>query len=274
MTPIQNLKAARSESGLSLRGVSLGYSGRPIVDHIDLDIEPGSFTSILGPNGCGKSTLLKGMTRLLRPLSGDIYLDGKPLRHWGAKAAARRVGLLPQSSSAPDGSTVYGLVRRGRFPHQSFLSPWSERDEQAVRAAMDRTGTTDLRTAQVGELSGGQRQRVWVAMALAQDTEILLLDEPTTFLDINYQLDLLELFAELNREGRTIVAVLHDLNLAARFSTRIAAMRDGALQAYGTPEEVITESTISNIYGVMSTIIPDPHTGSPMVVPISSRSSQ
>lgn len=259
----------RSDEGLSIRGLSLGYGGGTIVDHVDLDIEPGSFTSIIGPNGCGKSTLLKGMSRLLTPTAGQVLLDGSPLQSWNPKSAARRVGLLPQTSSAPDGSTVYGLVRRGRFPHQGFLSPWNDTDEQAVTAALARTGLTELRDAQVGELSGGQRQRVWVAMTLAQETGILLLDEPTTFLDIAYQLELLDLFAELNREGRTVVAVLHDLNLAARYSTRIVAMRAGRVLAYGTPREVITEETMDAVYGVSCSVITDPHTGGPLVVPVS-----
>lgn len=267
MIPQQGHSCDRLETGLSARGVVLGYGGPPIVHGVDLDIEPGSFTSIIGPNGCGKSTLLKGMARLLTPDSGHVLLDGRPLGGWKPKAAARRVGLLPQTSSAPDGSSVYGLVRRGRFPHQGLFSPWSDVDEEAVVAAMDRTGVTGFRDAEVGELSGGQRQRVWVAMALAQETEILLLDEPTTFLDIGYQLDLLELFAELNREGRTIVAILHDLNLTARYSTRIAAMRAGEIVAYGSPEQVITEETIESVYGVSSSVVPDPHTTSPMVVP-------
>lgn len=269
MNPCQQYPDSRSNTSLSVRGVSLGYGGDPVVHNVDLDIEPGSFTSIIGPNGCGKSTLLKGLARLLDPVDGQVLLDGRPLKAWKPKAVARQVGLLPQASSAPEGSTVYGIVRRGRFPHQGFLSPWGEDDEAAVIAAMERTGTTALCEAQVGELSGGQRQRVWVAMALAQETGILLLDEPTTFLDIGYQLELLDLFAELNREGRTIIAVLHDLNLAARYSTRIAAMADGQVVTYGTPQEVITETTIQQIYGVTSSVIPDPHTAAPMVVPIS-----
>lgn len=269
MIPRQHYPQGRSDTGLSVRDVSLGYGGDPVVKNVDLDIEPGSFTSIIGPNGCGKSTLLKGLARLLGPVDGQVVLDDQELKTWKPKAAAREVGLLPQTSGAPEGSTVYGLVRRGRFPHQGFLSPWGDNDEAAVTAAMERTGVSNLREAHVGELSGGQRQRVWVAMTLAQETDILLLDEPTTFLDIGYQLDLLDLFAELNREGRTIVAVLHDLNLAARYSTRIAAMAEGRVVAYGTPEEVITETMIDTVYGVTSSVVPDPHTAAPMVVPIS-----
>ncbi|WP_349827473.1 ABC transporter ATP-binding protein [Brevibacterium litoralis] len=257
-----------ADAGLEARAVRLGYDATPIVHGVDFRLRPGSFTTIIGPNGCGKSTLLKGMARLLAPSDGQVVLDGKTLQDWKPKTAARRIGLLPQTSVAPEGITVHGLVSRGRYPHQGFLQPWSDADERAVEAALERTGLVQLRHASVNALSGGQKQRVWVAMALAQETEILLLDEPTTYLDIAFQLDLLELFAELNAEGTTILSVLHDLTHAARYSDHIVAMKDGRIEAEGAPSEVVTEATVERIFGITCDIVPDPRSGNPLVIPL------
>ncbi|MCD4514368.1 ABC transporter ATP-binding protein, partial [Brucella pseudogrignonensis] len=213
--------------------VTLRYDERTISKDLSVSIPDGSFTVIVGPNACGKSTLLRALSRLLTPSSGQVILDGKSITDIPAKETARRLGLLPQSSIAPEGITVEDLVARGRYPHQSFLRQWSKADEEAVVAAMDATRVTDLSGRMVDELSGGQRQRVWIAMVLAQETPILLLDEPTTFLDIAHQIELLDLLADLNEQGRTVIAVLHDLNHACRYATHLIAMKDGAIIAKG-----------------------------------------
>ena len=223
----------------------------------------GSFTVIVGPNACGKSTLL----RLLPASRGSVVLDGREIHEYRSREVARRLGLLPQSSTAPEGITVADLVARGRFPHQSLMSRWSREDERVVAEAMAATRVTELRDRPLDELSGGQRQRVWVAMALAQQTPILLLDEPTTFLDIAHQIELLDLIAQLRAEGRTVVAVLHEINLAARYATHLIAMRDGRIVAEGTPGEVVTEALVEEVFGLACRVIPDPDTGGPVVLP-------
>ena len=257
-----------TEARLSGRGLRVGYHERTILHELDIDIPNGSFTVIVGPNACGKSTLLRSLARLLPPSAGTVLLDGKAIASYSAKEVARVVGLLPQTSIAPDGITVVDLVSRGRYPHQKLLRQWSEVDEQAVVRAMAATGVDDLAARPVDELSGGQRQRVWVAMALAQQTPLLLLDEPTTFLDIAHQVELLDLFARLNRgSGRTLVAVLHDLNQACRYATHLVAMREGAIVAQGPPEEVVDADLVSAVFGVTCEVVPDPQTGTPMIVP-------
>ncbi|MFJ2551749.1 ABC transporter ATP-binding protein [Microbacterium sp. NPDC087591] len=248
--------------------ISLSYDRTEIVHELTTDIPPGSFTVIIGANACGKSTLLRGFSRLLSPSRGEVVLDGRSIATYPAKEVARRLGLLPQSAVAPDGITVNDLVARGRYPHQSLLRQWSDDDEAAVREALEATGTSDLAGRTVDELSGGQRQRVWVAMVLAQQTDLLLLDEPTTYLDVAHQVELMELFAELNARGRTIVAVLHDLNHAARYASHVIAMRQGRIVAEGTPEQVITSERVLEVFGLANVVIADPVTGGPLVVPL------
>jgi iron complex transport system ATP-binding protein len=248
--------------------VTLAYDGHVVVDSLSIDIPDGQITVIIGPNACGKSTLLRALSRLLRPKHGTVVLDGELIHALPTKQVAKRLGLLPQSPIAPDGILAGDLVARGRTPHQSLFQQWSIADEHAVRAALEATGTADLADRPVDELSGGQRQRVWIAMALAQETGLLLLDEPTTFLDITHQIEVLDLVAELNRsDGRTIVVVLHDLNLACRYAHHIVAMRDGRIVANGSPHEVITADTMRAVFGLESIVIPEPLSGTPLVVP-------
>ncbi len=257
-----------SEPSLAAESVTLAYDGAEIVRELSVRIRPGSFTVIIGPNACGKSTLLRGLSRLLTPRDGRVVLDGRSITDASAKSIARRLGLLPQTAIAPDGITVRELVSRGRYPHRSVWRQWSSADDAAVAEALDATGTAPLADRPVDALSGGQRQRVWVAMVLAQQTDLLLLDEPTTFLDVAHQVELMELFAELNRRGRTIVAVLHDLNHAARYASHIVAMRNGRIVTEGTPAEVITRERVHEVFGLANVVIDDPVTGGPLVVPL------
>lgn len=253
---------------LHAEGITVGYDDRVISSDLDVSIPDGSFTVIVGPNACGKSTLLRALSRLLKPTQGQVVLDGRSISSIPAKEVARRLGLLPQTSIAPEGITVADLVARGRYPHQKLLRQWSREDEAAVVGALAATGTTELSGRLVDELSGGQRQRVWVAMVLAQETPILLLDEPTTFLDIAHQIELLELCADLNRDrGHTLVAVLHDLNHACRYATHLIAMKDGAVVAEGAPADVVTATLVEDVFGLPCRIIADPVTGTPLVVP-------
>lgn len=257
-----------------LRGeaLTLAYDERVISRGLDVRVPDGSFTVIVGPNACGKSTLLRALARLLRPEHGEVYLDDAPIRSRPAKETSRRLALLPQQPTAPDGITVVDLVARGRFPHQRFLRQWSPQDEAAVRRAMAATGVGDLADRLAGELSGGQRQRVWLAMVLAQDTPLLLLDEPTTFLDVAHQIDVLDLCRDLHEdEGRTLVAVLHDLNHAARYATHLIAMRDGEVVAEGSPRDVVTEPLVAEVLGLACRVVDDPVTGAPLVLPLDRR---
>jgi iron complex transport system ATP-binding protein len=262
-------------SRLAGSGLRVGYDRRTILHELDITIPDDSFTVIVGPNACGKSTLLRSLARVLKPTSGSVVLDGRDIASYPSKEVARRIGLLPQKSIAPDGITVVDLVSRGRYPHQSMLRQWSEEDERAVVSALASTNTTELAGRQVDELSGGQQQRVWVAMALAQQTSILLLDEPTTFLDIAHQVELLDLFASLNREsGHAIVAVLHDLNQSARYATHLIAMKDGRIVAEGRPTDIVTAELVEEVFGLRCRIITDPESGTPLVIPLVSRTSQ
>jgi iron complex transport system ATP-binding protein len=251
--------------------VTVGYGGEPVVRDLSLAVADGRVTTIVGPNGCGKSTLLRTMARVLRPTSGRVLLDGEPVHQTSTKEVARRMALLPQSPVAPDGLLVRDLVGRGRHPHQRWFSQWSPGDEAIVEAALAMTDTTDLRDRALDQLSGGQRQRAWIAMTLAQDTELLLLDEPTTYLDLAHQVEVLDLVARLNRErNRTVVMVLHDLNLAARYSDVIVVMKDGAVVCEGTPTDVFTPTMLAETFGLEADVLPDPRTGLPIVVPTSS----
>ncbi|QJC52712.1 ABC transporter ATP-binding protein [Paenibacillus albicereus] len=259
---------SETKSRLWTEDVTITYEDRVISRHLSVRIPDGSYTVIVGPNACGKSTLLRALSKLIKPAAGQILLDGKDIAAYKSKEAARKLGLLPQSSIAPDGITVANLVAHGRYPYQSFIRQWTDEDEEAVGDAMRLTDTSGLAHRLVDELSGGQRQRVWVAMAIAQQTPLLLLDEPTTYLDIAHQIDLLELFKDLNEQGRTIVAVLHDLNHAARYASHLIAMKDGAVVAQGDPRQIITESLVEDVFGLRCRIIDDPVSHTPLVVPL------
>lgn len=255
---------------LTTRKLSLAYDNHLIIQGLDLAINQGEITTLVGPNGCGKSTLLRGMARLLKPQGGTVYLEGEAIAHLPTKALAKRLGILPQSPPAPEGLTVKELVAQGRYPHQNWLQQWSKQDELKVEEAIATTDLHQFAHRPLDSLSGGQRQRAWIAMALAQDTEILLLDEPTTYLDLAHQIEVLDLLHWLNRKaGRTIVMVLHDLNLACRYSDRLIALRDGKLLAQGRPQAIITEELVRQVFGLESRIIGDPVTGTPLCVPVS-----
>lgn len=254
---------------LAVEDLTLGYGDRTVIEGLDLTLLPGKVTAVVGANACGKSTLLRSMSRLLHPRRGRVVLDGREVHRTPAKQLARTLGLLPQSPIAPDGITVADLVGRGRHPHQGFLSRWTAADDVAVAAALDATDTATLADRPVDELSGGQRQRVWIAMALAQQTDLLLLDEPTTFLDVSHQVEVLDLLTDLNHaRGTTIVMVLHDLNLAARYADHLIALADGRLHAAGTPEQVLTEETVRAVFGLDSRVVVDPTSGRPLMLPL------
>jgi ferric enterobactin transport system ATP-binding protein len=258
-----------TEHTLEAQGLTLAYDKRVISQDLSMHVPVGSFTAIIGPNACGKSTLLRALARLLAPRAGRVVLDGRDIADRGAKELARELGLLPQTSLAPDGIRVADLVARGRFPHQRVFDRWSPEDEAAVLRAMTATDVLGLSGRLVDELSGGQRQRVWVAMALAQETPVLLLDEPTTFLDIAHQIEVLELFRAINQQqGHTLVAVLHDLNQAARYASHIIAMKDGRVAAAGAPADVITPEIVESVFSVPCRVIEDPESGTPLVIPL------
>ncbi|MEU3600403.1 ABC transporter ATP-binding protein [Streptomyces sp. NPDC006798] len=262
---------AVADARLGAEGLSLRYGRRTVVENLELVVPPGSFTVVIGPNACGKSTLLRALAGLLPPAAGRIVLDGADIASYPPKEAARRLGLLPQTAIAPDGITVAELVSRGRYAHQRVLRQWSREDEAAVLDALTATGVADLSARRVEELSGGQRQRVWIAMVLAQETPLILLDEPTTYLDIAHQIEVLNLLHDLHLRGRTIVAVLHDLNQAARYASHVVAMKDGRITAAGTPAETITAELVREVFGLAGIVIPDPVTGTPLIVPADTR---
>ncbi|MGH3690938.1 MAG: ABC transporter ATP-binding protein [Microbacterium sp.] len=251
---------------LEARGLVVAYDGKVVVDGVDLALSEGSFTVILGPNASGKSTVLRALARVLKPESGDVLFDGRALGEYGSKELARRMGLLPQDAIAPEGMRVADLVSRGRYPHHSALQRWTSADDTATREALAATNTVDLAERYVDQLSGGQRQRVWVALLLAQQTPVMLLDEPTTFLDIAHQYELLDLLRELNEQGKTVIAVLHDLNQAARYADNLVLMKEGRVVATGTPSELITAERVGDVFGIDAVVTPDPVTGTPMVV--------
>ncbi|PZU89571.1 MAG: hypothetical protein DI528_02590 [Shinella sp.] len=257
-----------SEGGLSTSAMTLAYRDRPIIRDLDIAIAEGSFSVIVGANGSGKSTLLKALARLLKPETGSVLLDGQAITTLPSVEIARRIGLLPQSAEAPEGITVADLVARGRYPHQTFFRQWSRQDETVVAASMQAAGIAELADRAVDTLSGGQRQRAWIAMVLAQETPILLLDEPTTFLDMAHQADLLDLLQQLNTDmGRTVIAVLHDLNQACRYATHIIAMCEGTVVAEGRPADVVTEEMLEKVFDLPCMIIEDPITATPHVIP-------
>ena len=264
-----NGKAQSSQHELRAEALSLGYGDTTVVDGLDLTVPSGRITVIIGANACGKSTVLRGLARLLKPVGGAVWLDGRTLASVPTIEVAKVVGLLPQSPVAPDGITVGDLVGRGRYPHQGWFRRWTADDDVAVQEALRATGTDDLAGRRISSLSGGQRQRVWVAMALAQQTDLLLLDEPTTYLDINHQVELLDLLVALNRtRGTTIVIVLHDLNFAFRYADHLVAMKAGRIVAEGAPAEVVTADMVTDVFGLECRIVPCPVSGAPMVVPV------
>jgi len=260
----------RSQSRLSGRDLTLGYDARVVCEQLHVELPDHGFTVIVGPNACGKSTLLRALARMLKPTAGAVILDGQAIGSIASKEVARRLGLLPQSPVAPDAITVADLVARGRYPHQGLLRQWSREDERAVLEAMRATGVEDLAARAVDELSGGQRQRVWLAMVLAQQTPLLLLDEPTTFLDIAHQVEVLDLCADLHEQrGHTIVAVLHDLNHACRYATHLIAMAEGRIVAAGDPAAIVDAQLVERVFGLRCRVIADPETNAPLIVPAS-----
>ncbi|GAA1616243.1 ABC transporter ATP-binding protein [Actinoplanes couchii] len=254
---------------MKTQNLSLGYGERTVVGDLSLELPTGRITMIVGPNACGKSTFLRGLARLLPPLAGAVLLDGRALAETPSREIARKLGILPQGPIAPDGITVGDLVGRGRHPHQGLFRRWNAEDDAAVTQALEATGTLELTGRAVDELSGGQRQRVWIAMALAQRTKVLLLDEPTTYLDVSHQVEVLDLLTDLNqRDGTTIVAVLHDLNLACRYADHLIVMKNGAVVVAGEPGSVVTASLVEEVFGMPCRIVPDPVSRTPMIVPI------
>ncbi|SDN34499.1 ABC transporter ATP-binding protein [Allokutzneria albata] len=263
---------AAAQVRLRAEGLSLGYGENRVVEGLDLDVIDGTITAVIGPNGCGKSTLLRALGRLLAPQEGYVLLDGKRIDKTPTREVAKIVGVLPQTPVAPDGLTVGDLVARGRHPHQAWYRQWSADDEGAVSEALRMTGMLEFSERTLDQLSGGQRQRAWISMALAQGTDLLLLDEPTTYLDLAHQVDVLDLVQQLHDQaGRTVIMVLHDLNLAARYSDRLIAMRDGKIVAQGDPADVLTEQLLSDVFDLDARVVPDPVAGTPLVVPIGSR---
>lgn len=266
--PNNSTSKALPELSLSTHSVTLGYDQTIITNNLSIDIPEGKFSIIVGPNGCGKSTLLRALSRLLPPKSGQVRLNSQDIHALPTREVAKILGLLPQTAIAPDGIKVVDLVARGRFPHQKWFQPWREQDQIAVESAMKATGIMEFAQHHVDQLSGGQKQRVWVAMALAQETPLLLLDEPTTYLDIAHQIELMDLFQDLNRlQGHTMVAVLHDLNHACRYADNLIAMKEGKIITSGAPKDVVTEALIEDVFGLPCMILEDPVSGTPLIIP-------
>ncbi|WP_405942776.1 ABC transporter ATP-binding protein [Streptomyces sp. NBC_00207] len=260
--------AGEETSRLEARGVTVGYGGRSVIDDLHVAIPPGVISTIIGSNGCGKSTLLRTLSRLLKPTKGSVVLDGEDIATLRTRDVAKKLGLLPQAPVAPDGLTVADLVARGRHPHQSWLRQWSSDDAAVVERALAMTGVSDLADRPVDALSGGQRQRVWISMTLAQGTDLLLLDEPTTFLDLAHAIDVLDLVDDLHESGCTVVMVLHDLNLATRYSDNLIVMKAGSILAQGHPRDVITAELLHEAFGLRAKVIDDPVGDRPLIVPI------
>lgn len=266
--------SATSQQALRLEGIglSVGYGGTNVLDNVDLAIPTGKITILIGSNGCGKSTLLKTMARILTPSKGSVLLDGKDIHRLDTKSVAARLGLLPQGPIAPEGLTVRELVAQGRFPHQTLLRQWTRADEDAVNGAMDIAGVADFADRSVDTLSGGQRQRCWVAMVLAQETDLILLDEPTTFLDLKVQVDLMDLLAGLaHQRGRTLVIVLHELSLAAAYADNLVMMKEGRIVAAGSPDDIFTAERLKQVFGLDAKVLRDPDSGRMVCVPSGAR---
>lgn len=260
---------ASPPSSLRVEGATVAYGDRAVLTDLTFEVPQGLFTAIIGPNGCGKSTLVKTMARTLRPRKGNVLLDGTALTRWRSKAIARRIALLPQDPVSPDGVTVRTLVARGRHPYHTPLKQWIPGDNNAVKTAMAATGVTELADEPLRGLSGGQRQRAWIAMVLAQDAEYVLLDEPTSFLDVSHQIEVLHLCQDMRESGRTVVAVLHDLNQAVRYADHLVVMREGAIVDSGEPADVVQKSMVEDVFSLPCQVIEDPQTGGPMIVPLS-----
>ncbi|WP_068618548.1 ABC transporter ATP-binding protein [Paenibacillus tuaregi] len=255
-------------SSLEVRELGLSYGDTYIFENLNLSIPKGKITVFIGSNGCGKSTLLRSMARLLKPQKGSVFLDSREITSMSTKEVARKMAILPQGPTTPEGLTVLQLVKQGRYPYQSWLKMWSKEDEDIVQKALEATGMTDLAERTVDSLSGGQRQRAWIAMTLAQETPVILLDEPTTYLDLTHQIEVLDLLYEMNvRDNRTIVMVLHDINLACRYADHIVAVREGHIEAQGQPEEVVDAELIERVFRLKCEIIPDPLYGTPLCIP-------
>nr|WP_211329032.1 ABC transporter ATP-binding protein [Thermomonospora umbrina] len=254
---------------MTASGLRLAYDDRVVVEDLDLVVPPGRISVIIGANACGKSTLLRALARLLTPREGAVHLDGRAIHAMPTKQVARRLGILPQAPVAPEGLTVVDLVGQGRAPHQTWWRQWSSTDEEAVTAALRATDMLEHAERPVDELSGGQRQRAWIAMAVAQGTPILLLDEPTTYLDLAHQIDVLDLVVDLNRrESRTVVMVLHDLNQACRYADHVVVMKSGAILAEGPPIEVIDAGLVEEVFGLRCQVMTDPVSGTPLIIPM------
>lgn len=269
-----NEKIHSTSSRLRIENATIGYDKTVISEDISVAIPHNSFTAIIGPNGCGKSTLLRALARVLVPVKGRVMLDDQNISKYKPKVVAREFGLLPQTSLAPEGIRVVDLVARGRAPYQSLIQQWRKSDEEAVKTALEATRLTALGSRFIAELSGGQRQRVWIAMLLAQQTPIMLLDEPTTFLDIAHQYELMELLRDFHEDGKTVVTVLHDLNQAARYADHLIVMQQGKVITTGMPQDVLTKELVKEVFGLDAMICPDPATGTPNVVPLDPRAQK